>query len=66
MLRRRTRDGRGQVVVHVASAGDPGDVAVAVAADMRTLAGLLPHQFVAAAAGEPLPEDAPTLGRRLG
>ena len=66
LLRRRTRDGRPQVVVHVRSAADPGDLAVAVASDVRTTAGVLPHQIVLGAAGEPLPEVAPTLGRRIG
>jgi hypothetical protein len=43
----RGRDGRGQVVVHIASEADPGETAVAVAADIRAVAGMLPTQLVA-------------------
>ena len=45
----RDRDGRGQVVVHLAPAGsveEPGEVAVGAAADIRSLAGMLPSQLV--------------------
>lgn len=48
----RSRDGRGQVVVHLVPAGDPGEVAVAAATDIRSVAGLLPTQLVVAT-----PED---------
>lgn len=52
VVRGRSRDGRGQVVVHVQPRGDAGEAAVGAAADVRALAGLLPTQFVAAEAGE--------------
>jgi len=42
----RGRDGRGQVIVHLVPAGEPGEVAVAAATDIRTVAGLLPTQLV--------------------
>ena len=45
----RERDGRGQVVVHLAPAAsveEPGEVAVGAAADIRSLAGMLPSQLV--------------------
>lgn len=45
----RDRDGRGQVVVHLAPADsveEPGEVAVGAAADIRSLAGMLPSQLV--------------------
>jgi phenylacetate-coenzyme A ligase PaaK-like adenylate-forming protein len=43
---RRGRDGRGQVIVHLLPDGEPGEVAVAAATDIRTVAGLLPTQLV--------------------
>ena len=42
----RSRDGRGQVIVHLVPAGEPGEVAVAAATDIRAVAGLLPTQLV--------------------
>jgi phenylacetate-coenzyme A ligase PaaK-like adenylate-forming protein len=42
----RRRDGRRQVLVHLAPAGDPAEVAVGAAADIRALAGILPTQIV--------------------
>jgi phenylacetate-coenzyme A ligase PaaK-like adenylate-forming protein len=49
---RRARDDRGQVVVHFAPSGDPGEAAVGAATDIREVAGLLPTQLVAASAEE--------------
>jgi phenylacetate-coenzyme A ligase PaaK-like adenylate-forming protein len=46
----RSRDGRGQVVVYLVPAGDPGEAAVAAATDIRTVAGLLPTQLVVSTA----------------
>ena len=48
----RGRDGRGQVIVHLVPDGEPGEVAVAAATDIRSVAGLLPTQIVVAT-----PED---------
>lgn len=42
----RSRDGRGQVIVHLLPAGEPGETAVAAATDIRSVAGLLPTQLV--------------------
>jgi hypothetical protein len=53
VLQRRARDGRTQVVVQVATAADPGQVAAGAAGDVRSLAGVLPTQMVV---GEELPE----------
>jgi phenylacetate-coenzyme A ligase PaaK-like adenylate-forming protein len=53
VLQRRARDGRTQVVVHVATQGDPGEVAAGAAGDVRSLAGVLPTQMVV---GEHLPD----------
>ena len=45
----RTRDGRGQIVVHLVPSGDdPGEAAVGAAADIRAVAGMLPSQLVIA------------------
>lgn len=49
---RRSRDGRGQVIAHIVPTGDPGEAAVAAAADVRALAGLLPTQIVASTVEE--------------
>lgn len=46
----RTRDGRGQVIVHLVPEGEPGEAAVGAATDIRTVAGLLPTQLVATTA----------------
>ena len=46
VLQRRGRDGRTQVVVHVATDADPGEVAAGAAGDVRSLAGVLPTQMV--------------------
>jgi len=54
VLQRRSRDGRAQVVVHLATDGDPGAVAAGAAGDVRALAGMLPSQMVADSA---LPDD---------
>ncbi|MDQ1705108.1 MAG: hypothetical protein QOF18_1474 [Frankiaceae bacterium] len=60
VLGARKRDGRAQVVVHFATNGDPGEAAVATAADVRAVAGILPTQMVdaqgalAGVVGEPL------------
>ncbi|HET7405548.1 MAG TPA: hypothetical protein VFJ21_00225 [Mycobacteriales bacterium] len=62
----RFRDHRPQVVVHLQTAADPADVAVAVAADVRAGAGVLPSQLVVVAADEPLPVVVPTQGPRMG
>ena len=48
----RPRDGRQQVVVHLATSGDAGEVTVRAAADIRAAAGMLPSQLVVAADGE--------------
>ncbi|HET7529416.1 MAG TPA: hypothetical protein VFJ98_00495 [Mycobacteriales bacterium] len=54
VLQRRSRDDRAQVVVHLATSKDAGQVAAAAAADIRALAGMLPSQMVA---GPDLSED---------
>src|SRR4051795_4428073 len=64
----RDRDGRGQVVVHLAPAGsveEPGEVAVGAAADIRSLAGMLPSQLVVAAAEDLASIDATALTPRV-
>jgi phenylacetate-coenzyme A ligase PaaK-like adenylate-forming protein len=65
----RDRDGRGQVVVHLAPAAatdtDPGEVTVAAAADIRAVAGMLPSQLVVADADELGAIDATALTPRL-
>lgn len=45
---RRGRDRRGQVIVHLVPIGDAGEAAVGAAADIRSVAGLLPTQLVVA------------------
>jgi phenylacetate-coenzyme A ligase PaaK-like adenylate-forming protein len=62
---RRERDGRGQVVAHIVATGDPGEAAVAAAADVRSLAGLLPTQIVAASADEVAALDGTPLTPRI-
>jgi hypothetical protein len=42
----RTRDGHGQVVVHLVTSADPGEVSVGAAADIRAVTGRLPTQLV--------------------
>jgi hypothetical protein len=61
----RARDGRGQVVVHLTTSADAGEVAVAAAADMRALAGWLPTQLVAATPDEIAALDGQPLTRRI-
>ncbi|MDQ1684830.1 MAG: phenylacetate-CoA ligase [Frankiaceae bacterium] len=48
----RARDGRQQVVVHLAPTSDPGEAAVGAAADIRAAAGMLPSQLVVAEDGD--------------
>lgn len=52
VVRHRGRDGALQVVVHIGTQADPGEAAVAAAADIRALAGLLPSQLVATGVDE--------------
>ena len=64
----RERDGRGQVVVHLAPAAsveEPGEVAVGAAADIRSLAGMLPSQLVVTDAADLASIDATTLTTRV-
>jgi hypothetical protein len=61
----RSRDGRGQVVAHVVPSGDPGEAAVAAAADVRALAGVLPTQIVASTADEVRGLDGTSLTARI-
>jgi phenylacetate-coenzyme A ligase PaaK-like adenylate-forming protein len=42
----RARDGRQQIVVHLAPIADAGEAAVGAAADIRAAAGMLPSQLV--------------------
>lgn len=49
------RDGADELLVHVVAAGEPADVAVRVARDVRTAAGLLPSQVVLAERSADLP-----------
>lgn len=65
VVQRRSRDGRGQVVAHIVPTGDPGEASVAAAADVRSLAGLLPTQIVAATADEVAALDGTPLTRRI-
>ncbi len=66
VVRKRSRDGRPQVLVHVRTDADAAAVAVAVAADIRDGAGVLPSQLVVVGADEPLPVVEPLLGPRIG
>jgi hypothetical protein len=64
----RERDGRGQVVVHLAPAAsveEPGEVAVGAAADIRSLAGMLPSQLVVTDADDLTSIDATALTTRV-
>src|SRR4051794_1354682 len=64
----RERDGRGQVVVHLAPADsveEPGEVAVGAAADIRSLAGMLPSQLVVTDAADLASIEATELTRRV-
>jgi phenylacetate-coenzyme A ligase PaaK-like adenylate-forming protein len=61
----RDRDGRGQVVVHVDAGDDPGPATVGVAADIRTAAGMLPSQLVAASAAGLAALDGQPVTRRI-
>jgi phenylacetate-CoA ligase len=61
----RSRDGKGQVVVHVATSGDPGAVTVAAASDIRAVAGLLPTQLVAGSAADISAVHGQPLTRRI-
>ena len=64
----RDRDGRGQVVVHLApraSVEEAGEVAVGAAADIRSLAGMLPSQLVVADAEEIAALDGTALTPRV-
>jgi hypothetical protein len=60
------RDRTDQVIVHVVPPDgvDSADVAVAVARDVRTAAGLLPTQVVVAAPGD-LPSEGAAISRRV-
>lgn len=49
------RDGADELLVHVLPSGDPTEVAVAVAKDVRAAAGLLPTQVVVAGDTDALP-----------
>lgn len=64
VLARSPRDGADEVLVHVVPRWDaePSDVAVAVARDVRSAAGMLPTQIVVA---DELPHGAPLTGRVL-
>jgi phenylacetate-coenzyme A ligase PaaK-like adenylate-forming protein len=62
---RRERDGRGQVIAHIVPTGDAGEAAVAAAADIRSLAGLLPTQIVASTAEEVAALDGSRLTPRI-
>ena len=49
------RDGADELLIHVVATGEPADVAVAVARDVRTASGLLPTQVVLVATSADLP-----------
>jgi hypothetical protein len=61
----RVRDGRIQLLAHFAPGGDPTDVAVGAATDVRAAAGLLPSQFVATEDGALPAIDGDRLSRRI-
>src|SRR3954468_21085480 len=47
VLQRRGRDGKAQVVVHLSTDAEAGEVAAGAAGDVRALSGMLPTQMVA-------------------
>jgi hypothetical protein len=62
----RSRDNRGQVVVHVLPRdADAGEAAVGAAADIRAAAGMLPSQIVVTASGLEAVPGTPLSGRLL-
>jgi hypothetical protein len=61
----RARDGREQVVVHLAPSGDPGEAAVGAAADIRAAVGMLPTQLVLAEDGRLADVPGQSLTRRM-
>jgi hypothetical protein len=63
VLRRSERDGSEQMLVHIDAEGDPSELVVSVARDVRRAVGVLPTQVVTG----PLPElDERALSRRTG
>ncbi|MDT7547355.1 MAG: hypothetical protein QOE99_3465 [Actinomycetota bacterium] len=66
VIGRSARDDADEVVVHVvpAAGADEAEIAVAVARDIRSAAGLLPSQVVLATDGD-LPSGGPGLSRRV-
>jgi phenylacetate-CoA ligase len=61
----RQRDGRRQLMVHVAVDGDPSASALGVASDLRAAAGLLPGQLVVTTAEDFRPPEGRPLTRRV-
>jgi hypothetical protein len=53
------------VIAHIVPTGDPGEAAVAAAADVRSLAGLLPTQIIATTAEEVAALEGPQLTSRI-
>jgi hypothetical protein len=66
VLGRSARDDADELLVHVvpSDSADPAEIAVEVARDIRSAAGLLPTQVVIAAEGD-LPGDGWPLTRRV-